>query len=108
MVRVYGYYMTWGTLVRKFPWKAPRRRQGSHGCFVCPAKEGVDTVHTYVCFMALPGLSLDGNGDDIPSPNTHHFEAMTGRHTGIRTKVRGISPTRTAAAAHVRMPHMSG
>ncbi len=39
--------------------------------------------------------------------DTHHFEAMTGRHTGILNQpddnVRGISLTHTAEAAHVRI-----
>ncbi|MBB6402718.1 hypothetical protein HNP00_000015 [Arthrobacter sp. AZCC_0090] len=39
---------------------------------VCRAKEAADSVNTYVCLMALPGLPLDTcNFDDIPSLPSH-------------------------------------
>ena len=53
MVRGCGHNMTSPTLVRDSSWRAPLRRHGSRLCSVCPAKVGVDTVHTFVCFMGV-------------------------------------------------------
>jgi hypothetical protein len=53
MVRGGGYSMTSPILVRKFLGRLLPSRQGSFGFSVCPAKRGVDSVHTYVCFMGV-------------------------------------------------------
>jgi hypothetical protein len=100
MVWSYGYYMTSKTLASDL--RARLLAGDQESCrAVCRAKEGVDSVNTYVCFMALPGLSLDRcNCDDIPGPNIHHFEALTGRHTGSLNEP--VSLTHTAVAAQVR------
>jgi hypothetical protein len=39
---------------QEIPWKATPGRKGELALPVCPAKGGVDSVHTYVCFMAVP------------------------------------------------------
>ncbi len=54
MVQGSGYSMMKPTLARRFLWTAIPGGKGVLWLSGCPAKGGVDSVHTYVCFMEMP------------------------------------------------------